>query len=121
MPRVRIGSAKRQKHKKVLKKTRGHIGTASRRYHVAIEQSMRAERYATFGRKLRKRDFRQLWITRITAACRQRGLRYSQFIHDLQAKGVALNRKILADLAVADPAGFDAVVAAAGLPAGPTG
>jgi large subunit ribosomal protein L20 len=115
MPRVRIGSAKRQRHKKTLKKARGMIGTANRRYRVAIEQVMRAERYAQRGRKEKKRDFRGLWITRINAACRMRGLRYGQLIHELTVKGIALNRKILADLAISDPAAFESVLAAAGL------
>ncbi len=113
MPRVRKGSARARKHKRILKAVRGQIGAASRRYHVAIEAWLRAGRYATEGRKLRKRDFRQLWITRISAACRSRGLTYSRFMHALGERGVTLNRKMLADVAVADPRAFDQLAALA--------
>lgn len=113
MPRVRKGAARARKHKRVLKSTRGHIGAASRRYHVAREAVLRAGQHAVIGRKLRKRDFRRLWITRISAACRQRGVSYSRFMHGLSAKGIAVNRKVLADLAVADPGAFDELVTAA--------
>jgi len=115
MPRVRKGAAKRRKHKKVLKSVRGYRGAGSRHYHYAIEISMKAGRYATFSRKLRKRDFRMLWIARISAACRQRGWTYSRFMNALSRCPIALNRKMLADLAVADPAAFEQVAAAAGL------
>lgn len=113
MPRVRKGAARTRKHKKVLKSTRGYRGAASRRYRVAREAQLRAGQYAVIGRKLRKRDFRRLWITRISAACRQRGLSYSRFMHALSEKAVAVNRKVLADLAVSDPAAFDHLVAIA--------
>ena len=111
MPRVRKGAARARKHKRILKSVRGQIGAASRRYRVALEAWLRAGQYATIGRKLRKRDFRQLWITRLSAACRQRGLTYSRFMHGLGKKGVALNRKMLAAIAVADPGAFDRLVA----------
>ncbi len=113
MPRVRKGAARARKHKKVLKSTRGQIGAASRRYRVAREAQLRAGQYAVIGRKLRKRDFRRLWITRISAACRQRGVMYSRFIHSLADKEISVNRKMLADLAVSDPAAFDRLVAVA--------
>lgn len=113
MPRVRRGAARARKHRKVLKSVRGHIGAASRRYHVALEAQLRAGQYATIGRKLKKRDFRRLWITRISAACRQRGLTYSRFMHALSEKGVAVNRKMLAEIAVADPVAFDRLAAVA--------
>lgn len=113
MPRVRKGAARSRKHKKVLKSTRGYIGAASRRYRVAKEARLHAGQHATIGRKLKKRDFRRLWITRISAACRQRGLTYSQFIHALGEKVIAVNRKMLADLAVSDPGAFDNLVATA--------
>lgn len=116
MPRVRKGAARARKHKKILKSTRGYIGAASRRYRVAIEAWLRAGRYATEGRKLKKRDFRRLWVTRISAACRQRGATYSHFMHGLSEKGVTLNRKMLAEIAVADPGAFDKLVAAAAEP-----
>jgi len=113
MPRARKGAARARKRKKILKATRGQIGAASRRYRVAREAWMRAGQYATIGRKLRKRDFRRLWITRISAACRQRGVSYSRFMHGLAEQQVAVNRKALADLAVSDPAAFDDLVAVA--------
>ncbi|OPX23120.1 MAG: 50S ribosomal protein L20 [Planctomycetales bacterium 4484_123] len=113
MPRVRKGAARRRQHKKILKSTRGYIGAASRRYRVAREAWLRAGQYATIGRKLRKRDFRRLWITRISAACRQRGMLYSRFMHALSAQGIRINRKVLADMAVSDPGAFDELVAVA--------
>ena len=113
MPRVRKGAARRRQHKKILKSTRGYIGAASRRYRVAREAWLRAGQYATIGRKLRKRDFRRLWITRISAACQQRGTVYSRFIHALSTHGIRINRKVLADMAVSDPAAFDELVAIA--------
>jgi len=115
MPRVRTGAARTRRHKRVLKSTRGMIGAASRRYRVAREAQVRAGQHATIGRKLKKRDFRRLWITRISAACRQRGHTYSRFIHGLSERGVAVNRKMLADLAVSDPGAFDDLLVAAGL------
>ena len=113
MPRVRKGSARARKHKKILKAARGHIGAGSRRYRVAREARLRAGQHAAIGRKLRKRDFRRLWITRISAACRMRGVSYSRFMHGLAENGVSVNRKMLADIAVADPAAFDRLVAQA--------
>lgn len=113
MPRVRKGAARTRKHKKILKAARGYVGAASRRYRVAREALLRAGQYAVVGRKLKKRDFRRLWITRISAACRQRGLNYSRFMHGLSENHVSVNRKVLADLAVSDPAAFDDLVATA--------
>ena len=106
MPRVRKGATRARKHKKILKAARGYIGAASRRYRVAVEAHLRAGQYATVGRKLRKRDFRRLWITRISAACRQRGVTYSRFMHGLSQAGVEIDRKVLAELAVSDPKAF---------------
>jgi len=113
MPRVRKGAARRRKHKKVLKSTRGYIGALSRRYRVAKEAVLRAGAYATAGRRLKKRDYRRLWITRISAACRMRGVTYSRFIAGLIKANVSVNRKVMADLAVSDPDAFDALVAVA--------
>ena len=113
MPRVRKGAARAKKHRKILRFTRGQIGAASRRYRVAREAILRAGQHALIGRKLRKRDFRRLWITRISAACHQRDINYSRFIHGLITHGIAVNRKMLADLAVSDPGAFDQLVAAA--------
>jgi large subunit ribosomal protein L20 len=110
MARVRKGSARRQKHRKVLKAARGYYGRHSRNYRLAKQAIFRAGVNATRDRKLRKRDFRRLWITRITAACRQRDVRYSQFMHALDKAGIQLNRKMLSEIAIADPPAFDALV-----------
>jgi large subunit ribosomal protein L20 len=113
MPRIRKGAARRQAHRRVLKAARGHRSSAGHLYRAAKEAVVRAGVYARFGRKLRKRDFRALWITRLTAACRQRGIMYSRLINGLKKANIALNRKMLSEIAIADPAGFDAIVAAA--------
>ena len=115
MPRVRKGAARRRKHKRVLRDARGYHGSMSRRYRTALQQTFRAGVNATKDRKRRKRDFRRLWVTRVSAACTQRGMRYSQLVHGLREAGISLNRKMLSEIAVADPAAFDAVVQAAGL------
>jgi large subunit ribosomal protein L20 len=113
MPRVRKGAARTKKHKRVLKDARGMYGANSRRYRQAVQQIFRAGVFATRDRKQRKRQFRRLWITRISAACRQRGLRYNQLMAALFDNAIDLNRKMLSDIAVADPAAFDAVIEAA--------
>ncbi len=113
MPRVRKGAARRRKHKRVLKAARGYHGANSRRYRSALQEIFRAGVMATRDRKVRKRDFRGLWITRISAACKQRGLQYSRFIFALCEKNIALNRKMLSEIAIADPPAFDVVVEAA--------
>lgn len=113
MPRVKKGAARTRKHKRILKATRGQIGASSRRYRAAKEAVFSAGQYASIGRKLKKRDYRRLWITRISAACRQRGLTYSRFINALATHGIEINRKSLADIAVSDPAAFDRIVAVA--------
>ena len=117
MPRVRKGAARHRKHKKILKAARGFYGAASRRYRLASEKIFRAGVTATRDRKLRKRDFRRLWITRISAACRQRGVRYSTFMSDLTKADIDLNRKMLSEIAIADPAAFDKIVEASKIPA----
>ena len=113
MTRVRIGAARHRKHKKIMKAARGFRGAMSRRYNLAKQKTFRAGVYATRDRRFRKREFRKLWIVRINAACRQRGVRYSQFIRALEEADILLNRKVLSELAIADPAAFDAVFAAA--------
>jgi len=110
MPRVRKGPARHRKHKKVLKAARGMYGAASRHYRAAMERTLKAGVYATRDRRHRKRDFRRLWITRITAACEQRGMKYSRFICGLSGAEIALNRKMLSEIAIADPPAFDALV-----------
>ncbi len=114
MPRVRKGAAKRRKHKRILKKARGYVGATSRHYRLAKQAAFRAGVYATRDRRNRKRDFRRLWITRISAAAKQRGIRYNQLMYGLFESGIRLNRKMLSEIAIADPAGFDAIVDAIG-------
>ena len=113
MPRVRKGAARHQKHKRVLKDARGFYGAASRRYRTALEKIFRAGVMATRDRKTRKRQFRRLWITRISAACNQRGIRYSTFINALSVADITLNRKMLSEIAISEPAAFDAIIKAA--------
>ena len=96
--------------RKVMKLAKGYWGAKSKQYRAAKEQVARSLRYAFIGRKLRKRDFRRLWITRINAAARLNGMSYSTFINGLKKKNVEVNRKMLADLAVNDPAGFAKLV-----------
>lgn len=113
MPRVRKAAVKRKAKKRVLKAVKGHRGAGGRQYRLAKEAVTRANVYARVGRKLRKRDFRALWITRLSAACRQRGVSYSKFINGCKKAKIGLNRKMLSEIAIADPAGFDAIVDAA--------
>ena len=113
MPRVKHGVASKRRKKKVLKLARGYWGARSRLYKTAQEAVDRAQRYAYRDRRNRKRDFRRLWITRINAAARLHELSYSQFIHGLLQANVAVNRKLLADLAVKEPAAFAALAAQA--------
>ncbi len=108
--RVKTGNVRRKRHKKVLKQTKGFRMTKSRLYRVAHEALLRAGQYAYIGRKLRKRDFRKLWIQRINAAARQENLTYSQFIHLIKENNIDLNRKMLAEIAVNDPKTFKAIV-----------
>ena len=110
MPRVKRGVIARKKHKKVLKRTEGHYGARHRLIKTARESMMHALRYAYRDRRNRKRDMRKLWITRINAAARLYGMRYGDLIHGLLLANVAIDRKILADLAVTDLATFGAIV-----------
>ena len=110
MPRVRKGAARHRKHKKILKAARGFRGAASRRYRMAAEKTFRAGVSATRDRQTRKRQFRRLWITRISAACSQRSIKYSRFMFALEQAGVQLNRKMLSEIAIADPKAFDVIV-----------
>lgn len=114
MPRSTRGVVKARKHKKVLKLARGHVGAGSRRYRVAIQVLLHAGENATRDRRRKKRDMRGLWITRVSAACRARGLTYSRFISGLVQAGITINRKMLSEIAIADPATFDKICAMAG-------
>jgi len=110
MPRVRKGAARTSARRRTLRKARGYYGTKSRHKQQAKVALMRAGRFAYRDRRNRKRDYRRLWITRITAACRMRGTRYSVFINGLNQAGILLNRKMLSQTAIEDPATFDALV-----------
>jgi len=100
MPRVKRSVNARKKRRKVLEEARGYYGRKNSSYKLAKEQVMRSGAYAYRDRRVRKRDFRRLWITRINAAARQEGMSYSQLIHGLDKAGVEVNRKMLADIAV---------------------
>lgn len=110
MPRERKGSARHQARKRILKAVKGYRGPAGRQIRLAKEAQVRALVNARIGRKLKKRDFRGLWIIRLSAACQERGIRYSQFINGCKKSNIQLNRKMLSEIAIADPAGFDAIV-----------
>jgi large subunit ribosomal protein L20 len=109
MPRVKRGTKARRRHKKVLKLAKGNVGGRRKQYRQARETVERGLTYAYRDRKVRKREFRGLWIVRINAAARLHGLSYSQFMHGLKEGGLGIDRKMLADLAVRDPAGFGQV------------
>jgi len=113
MPRARKGAARRRAKKRILKAAKGYYGARSRHYRLAKEAVVRAAVNARIDRKRRKRDFRGLWIIRLSAACRGRGLRYSQFINGCKKAKIGLNRKMLSEIAISDPAGFDAICEAA--------
>ena len=106
MPRVKRGTKRRAKRKKILDRASGYFLTKSKLYRSAKESVERALKFAYTGRRQKKRQFRSLWIVRIGAAARANGMSYSQFINGLKKSGMELDRKILADLAVADPAAF---------------
>ncbi|MSR17822.1 MAG: 50S ribosomal protein L20 [Phycisphaerales bacterium] len=110
MARARKGAARTQARRKLLREARGFYGTKSRHKQQAKVAMLRAGRYAWTHRRLRRRDFRSLWITRITAACRMRGMRYSEFIQLIQRANCLLNRKMLSQIAIEDPKTFDALV-----------
>lgn len=106
MARIKGGLGAKKRHNRVLKLAKGYRGARSKQYRVAKQSVMRALATSYAGRKERKRQFRQLWITRINAAARLNGLSYSKFMYGLKLAEVQLNRKVLADMAVNDPAGF---------------
>jgi large subunit ribosomal protein L20 len=110
VPRVKRGTKRRASRKKVLDRASGFFLTKSKLHRSAQEAVEKALRYGYVGRKRKKRDFRSLWIIRISAACKQAGLSYSQFIGGLKKASIDLNRKMLADLALKDEAGFLALV-----------
>src|SRR5579862_4908255 len=126
MARVKRSVHGRKHHRAVLEQAKGYYGNKSRSYRAANEQLLHSLQYAYRDRRARKGDFRRLWIQRINAAAREHGVSYSRFISGLKLAGIELDRKVLADLAVTDPAAFESLVAAstaalgaeAGAPAG---
>lgn len=109
MARVKGGIGAKKRHNRVLKLAKGYKGARSKQYRVAKQSVMRALTSSYAGRKQRKREFRQLWIARINAAARMNGISYSQMMHGLKVAGVDINRKMLAEMAVNDAAGFAAL------------
>ena len=114
MPRVKRGFKARRRRNRILKHASGFHSARSRLYAYAKEVVMKAWVYAYAHRRLRKRDFRRLWITRINAAARTNGTSYSRLMHGLKEAGVALDRKVLSDLAIVDPAAFSKIAQTAG-------
>jgi large subunit ribosomal protein L20 len=110
MSRVKAGMRKRARHKKILKLAKGYFGHKSKNFRTANQAVMKSLTYAYRDRKAKKRDFRQLWISRINAAARLNGMSYSRFMNGLKKSGIDLNRKVLADMAVNDAQGFAQLV-----------
>ena len=108
--RIKRGVNAVKKRRKILKLAKGYYGNKSKSYRIAREAVMKSLNYAFIGRRRKKRDFRKLWIARINAAARQNGLSYSKLMHGLNVAGINLNRKVLADLAISDPAAFTQLV-----------
>ena len=109
MARVKGAVATRKRRKRVLKAAKGYYGAKSKHFRMAKQAVMKSGNYAYIGRKQKKRDFRRLWIARISAEAKVNGMNYSTFIHGLKASGIDLNRKMLSEIAVADKAGFAAL------------
>ena len=110
MARIKGAVTTRKRHKRILKLAKGYRGAKSKQFRTANEAVMKSLSYAYIGRKQKKRDFRQLWITRINAAARMNDISYSKFMNGLKRAGITLNRKVLADMAVSDPEAFKALV-----------
>jgi large subunit ribosomal protein L20 len=113
MPRVKRGAKRRQRRKKILSRTKGFFLTKGKLYRSAQEAGQRALKFAYRGRKEKKRQFRELWIVRISAAARANEMSYNQFIHGLKLSGIDLDRKVLAEIAADDPTGFASLAAQA--------
>ena len=110
MARIKGAMMTRKRRKKVLKLAKGYYGAKSKHFKMAKQQVMKSGNYAYIGRKQKKRDFRRLWITRISAGCKANGTNYSTFMNGLKKAGITLNRKVLSEIAVSDPAAFTALV-----------
>ena len=106
MARIKGAVMTRKRRNKVLKMAKGYYGSKSKLFKTAKQAVMKSGNYAYIGRKQKKRDFRRLWITRISAACKLNGMNYSTFMNGLKKSGIALNRKMLSEIAIADPAAF---------------
>ena len=109
MARVKGAMMTRKRRNKILKLAKGYWGSKSKHYKMANQAVMKSGVYAYTGRKLKKRDFRQLWITRISAACKQNGMNYSTFMHGLKVAGIQINRKMLSEMAINDAVAFTAL------------
>ena len=110
MARVKGAMMTRKRRNKVLKLAKGYYGAKSRHFKMAKQAVMKSGNYAYIGRKQKKRDFRRLWITRISAACKANGMNYSTFMNGLKIAGIDMNRKVLSEIAIADPAAFAKLV-----------
>ena len=108
--RTTVGVARKRKNNRIFKKAKGYVGGRRRLLRTVKENLVRAEAFAFRDRRARKREFRKLWIIRINAACRERGIRYSEFINGLNKANITLDRKSLSEIAIADAAAFDAIV-----------
>ena len=110
MARVKGALSTRKRHKKILKLAKGYRGGKSKLYRIANQAVMKSLSYAYVGRKLKKRDFRSLWITRISAACKMNDINYSRFMNGLKKANIEINRKMLSEIAISDPAAFTQLV-----------
>ena len=110
MARIKGAMMTRKRRKKTLKLAKGYYGAKSKHFKMAKQQVMKSGNYAFIGRKQKKRDFRRLWITRISAGCKANGMNYSTFMNGLKKAGITLNRKVLSEIAISDPAAFTALV-----------
>src|SRR5438309_1343607 len=110
MARVKRGLMRHKRHKKIIDRASGYWGRKKNVFSRAHEQVMKSGQYAFRDRRAKKRDFRRLWIARINAACKENGVRYSDLIHSLNSTGIQVNRKMLSELAIAEPAAFTALV-----------
>ena len=109
MARVKGAMMTRKRRNKTLKLAKGYWGSKSKHFKMAKQAVMKSGNYAYIGRKQKKREFRQLWIARISAACKMNGMNYSTFMNGLKKAGITLNRKMLSEIAISDPAGFTAI------------
>ena len=109
MARVKNAAATRARRKRTIKLAKGYWGAKSKLFKMANQQVMKSLRYAYIGRKRKKRDFRRLWITRISAACKQNGMNYSRFMNGLKKSGIEMNRKMLSEMAIHNPEAFTAL------------